>query len=265
MFTSTVFTAVLASSAVLLSNAIVTPNAPGPGDSFNEGTKCSLSWAGDTESTTAWANMAIELMTGKNEAMVHVTTVATGQDGTKEGSFSYDCPEVTPNSPIYFYQFTSGGTPNVTWTTRFTIAAADGSSTPATLKETDGSGALYGTGALVDPSTAVAPPTFNTTGGSSAGSSASSAGDSGSSASPSLPPSVPSSGSGSGGSTKPSSTGATGAQTSPPANSKSASVSPSAPNPSASGAAVALGAIDQRMWPFAAALTACAMAFTILL
>ncbi|KAJ7807304.1 hypothetical protein B0H14DRAFT_1538750 [Mycena olivaceomarginata] len=204
----------------------------------------------------------LKLMTGKNEAMVHVTTVATGQDGTKEGSFSYDCPEVTPNSPIYFYQFTSGGTPNVTWTTRFTIAAADGSSTPATLKETDGSGALYGTGALVDPSTAVAPPTFNTTGGSSAGSSASSAGDSGSSASASLPPSVPSSGSGSGGSTKPSSTGA---QTSPPANSKSASVSSSPPNPSASGAAVALGAIDQRMWPFAAALTACAMAFTILL
>jgi hypothetical protein len=111
MFTSTVFTAVLASSAVLLSNAIVTPNAPGPGDSFNQGTKCSLSWAGDTVSTTAWANMAIELMTGKNEAMVHVTSqlyfapapichltiriaVATGQDGTKEGSFSYDCPEV---------------------------------------------------------------------------------------------------------------------------------------------------------------------------
>ncbi|KAJ7355737.1 hypothetical protein DFH08DRAFT_853402 [Mycena albidolilacea] len=265
MFTSTVFTAVLASSAVLLSNAVVTPNAPGPGDSFNQGTKCSLSWAGDTESTTAWANMAIELMTGKNEAMVHVTTVATGQDGTKDGTFSYDCPEVTPNSPIYFYQFTSGGTPVVAWTTRFTIAAADGSSTPATLKETDGSGALYGTGALVDPSTAVAPPTFNTTGGSSAGSSASSAGNSGSSAgntgsSASLPPSVPSSGSS--GSTKPSSTGA---QTSPPANSKVASVSGSAPNPSASGAAVALGAIDQRMWPFAAALTACAMAFMILL
>ncbi|KAF8196889.1 hypothetical protein K438DRAFT_1585844 [Mycena galopus ATCC 62051] len=266
MFTSIVFTSVLASSAVLLSQAIVTPNEPGPGESFDEGAQCHIAWDGDATSTTAWKNMAIQLMTGPNEAMVPVTTVATGQDGTVAGTFDYTCPQVTPNSAIYFYQFVSGGTPNITWTTRFTIAAADGSSTNATLSEkaSDGTTVFYGTGALVDPSTAVPPPTFdatNTTTTSSSGTTGSGSNSASASApsAPSNPSGTASTPSGTSGTSKSS------AVPSSPAKSNSAANS-SAPSPSQSGSsAVAVGPIDTRIWPFVAALTACAMTFTILL
>ncbi|KAJ6605800.1 hypothetical protein B0H10DRAFT_2161982 [Mycena sp. CBHHK59/15] len=253
MFTSIVFTAVLASSSALLSHAIVTPNEPGPGDVFNQGTTCHIGWAGDSGSgsTTAWKNMAIELMTGPNEAMVHITTVATGQDGTVAGTFDYTCPEVTPNSPIYFYQFTSGGTSNFTWTGRFTIAAADGSSTPATeTEQSNGQTVSYGTGALVDPSTAVAAPTFNSSSsGSASGAASSSASAGGSSAAAST-------------SAKASITRS--AATTPLA---SASSSGSAASPSGSNAAMAMGSMvdGMHMWQAVVALTASAMAFTILL
>jgi len=265
MFTSIVFTSVLASSAVLLSQAIVTPNEPGPGESFDEGAQCHIAWDGDATSTTAWKNMAIQLMTGPNEAMVPVTTVTTGQDGTVAGSFDYTCPQVTPNSAIYFYQFVSGGTPNITWTTRFTIAAADGSSTNATLSEkaSDGTTVFYGTGALVDPSTAVPPPTFdatNTTTTSSSGTTGSNSVSASAPSAPSNPSGTASTPSGTSGTSKSS------VVPSSPAKSNSAANS-SAPSPSQSGssAAVAVGPIDTRIWPFVAALTACAMTFTILL
>jgi len=91
-------------------------------------------------------------MTGSNTAMVHVADVVTGLDGTTgDGTYSWTCPNVTPStsnlssvrlqdvrlnvwcidSAIYFYQFTNNGA-DPTWTTRFTIAAADGSSTKPT-------------------------------------------------------------------------------------------------------------------------------------
>ncbi|KAJ7272620.1 hypothetical protein B0H12DRAFT_588674 [Mycena haematopus] len=253
MFTSIVFTAILTSSAVLLSQAIVEPNEPGPGESFNEGTTCHIAWDGDTTSgsATAWKNMAIQLMTGPNNPMVNVTTVATGLDGTVAGTYDYTCPQVTPNAPIYFYQFTSGGTPNITWTTRFTIAGADGSSVNATQSEqADGQTVFFGTGALVDPSTAVPPPTFNSTSSSSSGSSDSS-----------NLPSVPNSSSGS---SNPSSTGGA-SKTSASASASGSSSSASSPAHSGSSAAVAVGPMDTRVWPFVAALAACAMTFTILL
>ncbi|KAJ7626275.1 hypothetical protein DFH06DRAFT_597948 [Mycena polygramma] len=266
MFTSIVFTAVVASSAVLLSHAIVTPNEPGPGEVFNQGTTCHIGWAGDDSGTDDWKGMAIELMTGPNEAMIHVTTVAQNQDGSVAGTFDYTCPEVTPNSPIYFYQFSSGGTADLTWTGRFTIAGADGSSTPATETETgsDGTPVLWGKGALTDPSTAVAAPNFNSTSGSSASGGASASG--GSSASASVPV-LPSSSAPTASSAAPASGAATRAASTAKSSTPASSGSSSAPQTSGSSAAVALGpmVMDTRMWPFAAALTACAMAFTILL
>lgn len=55
-------------------------------------------------------------------------TVATNLDGTSgSGTVDFTCPDVSPNSAIYFYQYTQAGAPTA-WTTRFTIAAADGSS-----------------------------------------------------------------------------------------------------------------------------------------
>lgn len=252
MFTSIVFTTILASSVVLLSQAQVDPNEPGPGESFPQGGTCHIAWNGDTTSgsTTAWKDMAIELMTGSNEKMVHLTTVATGKDGTVAGVFDYTCPEVIPNSPIYFYQFTAAGTSNFTWTTRFTIAGADNSSTPATeTEQSNGQTVAFGTGALADPSSATPPPTFNST-DSSSSSQSNSASDS--------PSSIASA------ATKPASSLT---RSSTPTKSSDPSSASSAPQTSGSSAAVAVGpmVLDTRMWPFVAALTASAMAFTILL
>ncbi|KAJ7230604.1 hypothetical protein GGX14DRAFT_530022 [Mycena pura] len=241
MFTSILYTAVLATSTALLSQAMVTPNAPGPGDSFNEGASCHIGWAGDTDSPSAWLGMAIELMTGDNEAMVHLTTVATGQDGTQAGVFDYPCPAVTPNSAIYFYQFSAPATKNFTWTTRFTIAAANGSSTPATLSEkgSDGQTVLWGTGALVNPADAIPAPNFDSTSASGSnsvsGASPSDVLTSGASASAPIAPSP------------------SAVATTPAASSSSP------PQPSGTSAAVRIAAIDMRVWPIVAALTASAI------
>ncbi|KAH9851843.1 hypothetical protein C2E23DRAFT_732037 [Lenzites betulinus] len=172
MFSYAAIVALLASAAVV--SADPTPTAPGPGDVFKEGGQCTFTW--DVDPTGTWTEMNVELMTGDNLNMIHVTTVAT-IDGTDAAttSFSYACPEVTPNSAIYFYQFTASASSNRTWTTRFTIAAADGTTTPpVNTTQPDGKAVPWGVGALVDPSTAVAAPSY-LTGGTSAASSAPSA------------------------------------------------------------------------------------------
>jgi len=157
------FVAFFAFAAPLLVRADVNPTGPAPGDTFNQGSNCVITWSGDTNSTTNWKNMAIELMTGDNINMVHLTTVATNQDGTVNGRFSYTCPQVTPNSAIYFYQFTNPQTLTATWTGRFTIAGPGGASTPPANAVQPGSGASipWGTGALVNPAQAVPPPSFD--------------------------------------------------------------------------------------------------------
>ncbi|KDQ61813.1 hypothetical protein JAAARDRAFT_55139 [Jaapia argillacea MUCL 33604] len=193
MFTLATFTALLASSSLLLAvRADPTPTAPGPGDSFNEGQQCSITWTPDTTGT--WKTMSIELMTGDNFNMVHLTTVVTldGTDPTKT-PYTYPCPEVTPNSAIYFYQFSTPGSTTKYWTTRFTIAGANGQTTPPTNATQPGGAAIpWGTGALVNPSSGTPPP--GTTGSSVvvSGSSSGSSSISSSVSSPSLI-SVPSS------------------------------------------------------------------------
>jgi len=104
-------------------------------------------------------------MTGDNYQMVHLTTVTTGQDGTIDGNFTHKCPGVYPNAAIYFYQFTSPAITraNWTWTTRFTIAGEDGSTEPptnATQPDANHTAIAWGTGKLLDPSTATPPPDF---------------------------------------------------------------------------------------------------------
>ncbi|KAG5644213.1 hypothetical protein DXG03_008876, partial [Asterophora parasitica] len=147
----------------LIARADVFPNYPAA-DILRSGSTCRIGWAGDTSSRTAWKDMSIQFMTGDNYNMVHITTVATGQDGTVDGSFTWTCPEVTPNSAIYFYQFRSPHTPNYQWTTRFTIASSSGQTTPP-LESTQPNGALipWGIGALKNPSAAIPPPVFTPT------------------------------------------------------------------------------------------------------
>ncbi|KAG6824414.1 hypothetical protein H0H92_006941 [Tricholoma furcatifolium] len=148
---------------VVLVQADVFPDYPA-GDLQTTGQTCRIAWQGDTNSTTAWKDMTIELMTGDNYDMVHLTTVATGQDGTVDGSYSWTCPGVTPNAAIYFYQFRSPHTSNYEWTTRFAIASSSGQVTsPPNSTQPDGAQIPWGTGALLDPSIAVPAPTFTTT------------------------------------------------------------------------------------------------------
>ncbi|GLB41526.1 putative ser-Thr-rich glycosyl-phosphatidyl-inositol-anchored membrane family protein [Lyophyllum shimeji] len=266
MFGTFVLTALLASAAVLV-RADVQPDVPGPGVVYKEGGTCHIEWIGDKDSTTAWKDMAIQLMTGDNFNMVHLTTVATGLDGTTSGNFDHPCPAVTPNSAIYFYQFTAPGATSKQWTTRFAIASATGQTTPPPNPTQPGTNAAipWGTGALADPSKAVPPPSFVN-------------GSSGTPPAGSVPPAPPTA-----------STSATAGATQDPNSLVSTStVTPtrfttvvtasatSSGTPAATGganstnaqtkdnAAAALG-VDGRVWRAALALGASAAAFAVLL
>ncbi|GAA5923609.1 uncharacterized protein JCM15063_003704 [Sporobolomyces koalae] len=158
MFTVTqlVGIAALASTALFPTSvhADVVPTAPGPGDSFNvrllenvPERGCTVQWNLDTTGT--WKDFTIQLMTGSNFQMTPLATVASGLDGTTgTGKLEWTCPQVTPNSAIYFYQFTQTGA-NTSWTTRFTIADANGQSTaPPETTMVNGVAVGYGTGRL---------------------------------------------------------------------------------------------------------------------
>ncbi|KAJ3786756.1 hypothetical protein GGU11DRAFT_69062 [Lentinula aff. detonsa] len=148
-----------AAASTLLARADIVPDTPSTG---NAGSTCSITWTGDSSSSSNWSNMAIEFMTGDNFDMVFLTTVATGLDGTKSGSYSWTCPEVTIYSAIYFYQFISPAeTGDPVWTTRFAIASSSGeTTTPPNSTQPDGETIAWGNGALVNPSSASAAPSF---------------------------------------------------------------------------------------------------------
>ncbi|KAL0574672.1 hypothetical protein V5O48_007288 [Marasmius crinis-equi] len=97
-----------------------TPTAPGPGDSYAAGSQCQIKWeVGD------WKNVTISLMSGSNSQMEQITTVVSGLDGSNPSlsPYNWTCPEVSPYSAIYFYQFTNGeDVQNRKWTTRFTVS-----------------------------------------------------------------------------------------------------------------------------------------------
>jgi len=162
------FAALLQLSSV---RADPTPLEPSSTSVFNEGSDCKIQWTADP--TGVWKVMNIELMTGSNEQMVHLRTVAT-VDGTStaNNTFTYPCLAVDPNSQIYFYQFTSPNSTDVLWTTRFTIADPTGKSVPPAQQETNAQGEIirYGTGKLQDPTLVDSPPqrggTNGTTGAS---------------------------------------------------------------------------------------------------
>jgi hypothetical protein len=73
MLAQILFTTILA--AVASVNADPTPTVPGPGDTYNEGSNCQIEWTADP--TGAWKTMNIELMTGGNLAMKHLTSAYT--------------------------------------------------------------------------------------------------------------------------------------------------------------------------------------------
>ncbi|KAJ8584754.1 hypothetical protein M405DRAFT_773793 [Rhizopogon salebrosus TDB-379] len=148
----------LAFLAAISAYADPNPTNPGPGNVFIEGQACSITWTPDT--TGVWKTMTIELRTGDNFNMINLALVGTvdGTDATKN-SFSYPCPQVTPYSPIYFYQFNSPAANNSVWTGRFTITDNVNDIVPAAQStQPDGEAIPWGVGQLVNGnSTASAP------------------------------------------------------------------------------------------------------------
>ncbi|KAL4062499.1 hypothetical protein V8B97DRAFT_270595 [Scleroderma yunnanense] len=149
----TAFTVLLAAVSIVCVRADPIPTAPGPGDVFIEGQTCFTSWQVDPSGL--WKTMVIDLMTGDNYNMLHLATVGTvdGTDPSKT-TFSYTCPQVSPHSAIYFYQFSSSASSNSTWTTRFTITdKASDVVPPAQPTQPGGASIPWGTGMLVGGST----------------------------------------------------------------------------------------------------------------
>jgi hypothetical protein len=60
-------------SSLFLVLADPTPTGPSPGQSFNEGSNCTVTWTPDT--TGVWKSLDIELMTGDNINMVFLTSM----------------------------------------------------------------------------------------------------------------------------------------------------------------------------------------------
>ncbi|GAA5860261.1 hypothetical protein JCM8547_003446 [Rhodosporidiobolus lusitaniae] len=128
--------------------AAVTPTGPFGSSVFPVGGTCVAQW--DLDTTGTWTNFSITLKTGANLNMVTLATIADDIDGTTgTGELEWTCQDVTPNSKIYFLEFAQAGQPT-TWTTRFTISAADGSTTEPTEEDSDG--IQWGTGRLVSGS-----------------------------------------------------------------------------------------------------------------
>jgi len=255
MFASSVLPVLAAIISTYVVNADVTPLTPAPGDVFNAGTPCTTTWAGDSSSTTAWKNMAIEMMTGANLEMVHLTTVATNQDGTTGGQFQFTCPDVDIHAAIYFFQYSAPNAANRTWTTRFTIASSTGETTDPPNATQPGSNdpIPWGIGSLLDPSSAIAAPSFAAS-NSGSGPTAINTGSLSVSATSLTTSSQPSS-------------------SAPSSSSPSLSPSSSSPSPSTSAASQQTSAnaaqsnvvFDSRAWQAGTALVASAFAFSVLL
>lgn len=82
----------------------IAPSEPSPESSFNIGTDITATWNNTDVGTDQWTNMTIELMTGSNYNMIHLSYVATKINAMTSTSYSFKAPDVHPTSKIYFLQ-----------------------------------------------------------------------------------------------------------------------------------------------------------------
>ncbi|SOV01362.1 uncharacterized protein UDID_01064 [Ustilago sp. UG-2017a] len=152
-------------------------SAPSPltPSSTNEGTPLTIQW--DTTANQTWKSMEIKFMTGSNQNMTELYTVATGIDGTTSGAgqLGWTAPNVSPNANIYFFQFTHNGQ-DPTWTTRFPIADASGAVTAAPFaRQPEGPAIPWGNGRIVSGAAAVSSSSSSNSSSSTASASGSAA------------------------------------------------------------------------------------------
>ncbi|KAF8757643.1 Ser-Thr-rich glycosyl-phosphatidyl-inositol-anchored membrane family [Rhizoctonia solani] len=149
----------LVAGAVVGVAAAPNPTEPSGASVFNVGQQCSIKW--DADATGTWKDMSIQLMTVKGEYIDALIAIAQNIDATDatKNTYTYTCPDVTPNSQIYFYQFSSPSDPkNLLWTTRWTCERRNHTTKRNYSAQWDKIG--WGKGALVDPSTAVPAPAY---------------------------------------------------------------------------------------------------------
>ncbi|ORY32091.1 hypothetical protein BCR39DRAFT_58663 [Naematelia encephala] len=146
-----------------LGQSIITPTSPDSTTTVKVGDTIQALW--DVDTTGTWTDVTCQLMTGDNYQMIALSTLGQGIDGTTTTSLSFVAPDVTPNAEIYFLQFSNGGDlTNLTWTTRFTIAASDGSTTePTNTTVYNGVSVNWGTGILATSSDSDSTSTSNST------------------------------------------------------------------------------------------------------
>ncbi|TKA51433.1 hypothetical protein B0A53_05346 [Rhodotorula sp. CCFEE 5036] len=146
--------------------AVIVPTAPTDTNTvFRAGENCTFSFERDP--TGLWKTVDVDLFSGSLVEMVNVTRVATGLDGTSHNvRFMYECPEVDPPGPIYFYQFSTPSDTNRVWSNRFAIAGKDGIVVkPEHEHQPNGSGEPWGNGRLTSnsSSTSAATSSLSTT------------------------------------------------------------------------------------------------------
>lgn len=128
-----------------------------------EGQPCTITWTADA--TGKWTQTNIQLMSGDNDNMVPLTTIATvDTTAAAATTYSWTCPDVTIYAAIYFYQFSHSTEPdNLIWTTRFAIESAAGATVPApNATQPDGSAIAWGNGQLKDTADAKPAPSYIT-------------------------------------------------------------------------------------------------------
>jgi len=142
--------------------AAPTPLTPVPAPA---GGNCVISWTPDPTGT--WKDTVIELMTGDNENMIHLTTVTNTTVDTTSGApatLTWTCPDVSLYAAVYFYQFSHVEEPSaLTWTTRWAIESPTGQIVaPPNATQPDGTAIPWGVGLLTDISQAKPAPSYIT-------------------------------------------------------------------------------------------------------
>lgn len=156
-------------SLVSMATAFVNPIDPWGDTKWVPGTKATISWNDLNPQGPALSTnpiVTIFLMTGSDQQMVKLATVAENINANLIRNVTYTVPTVAPIGKIYFIQVTSDQGVNA-WTTRFTITDASGN--PGTLAPTGVPGQNPGaTGSIVSGGTAATSSSASATGSGAA-------------------------------------------------------------------------------------------------
>ncbi|KAF9124899.1 hypothetical protein BGX30_000705 [Mortierella sp. GBA39] len=123
-------------SVISYATAYVNPTNPWGDSKWIPGTKATIQWDDANPDGPALSTNPIVdvfLMTGSDQVMVKLDTIASKINANTIRNLTYTVPTVDPIGKIYFIQVTSDAGVNA-WTTRFTITDASGN--PGTLAPT---------------------------------------------------------------------------------------------------------------------------------